>query len=272
MSTSFARAFGRAALVCLVIAASLGTVFVRRAAAAGEPPAHLPRAPRTSELVSASADGETRGHSKSEPMKLRYEGHELLAYPPAQTAASPTPVVYLHGVHGRAENGCPWFRGGASDVGWLVCPEGAVHEANGTASWGGDVYLQGAVVSRALRAVEDQGASSQPGVAVGFSQGGYVALDLVKTRQARFRGLVLIAAPEAHPSAQRLRDAGVVRVVLAAGKEDAAYAPLVEDTKRLQREGMDARFFDLGRVAHTYAAEDPSALRDAIAWASGIGE
>ena len=105
---------------------------------------------------------------------------------------------------------------------------------------------------------------------MGFSQGGYVALDLVKTRQARFRGLVLIAAPEAHPSAQRLRESGVVRVALAAGAEDAAYAPLVEDAKRLQREGMEARFYDLGRVGHTYAADDTTTLREAIAWAGGI--
>jgi predicted esterase len=270
MSISFARAFARVALVCLVTAASLGTVFVRRASAAGETSAI---SPRTTELVAAKPDGETRGHYVSTPMKLRLGGQDILAYPPVSGSASPPmAVVYLHGVHGRAENGCPWFRGGASEVGWLVCPEGAVHEANGTASWGGDVFAQGAVVSRALRAAEEHGASSEPGVAVGFSEGGYVALDLVKTHQARFRGLVLIAAPEAHPSARKLHETGVVRVALAAGSEDAAYAPLVEDTKRLQREGMDARFYDLGHVGHTYAAEDTTTLRDAIAWASGIGE
>jgi predicted esterase len=181
-------------------------------------------------------------------------------------------VVYLHGVHGRAENGCPWFRSGASELGWLVCPEGIERDANGTASWSGDVLAQGAVVSRALRTAEANGASIAPGVAIGFSQGGYVALDLVKTKQARFRGLVLIAAPEAHPSAQKLRDAGVVRVALAAGALDLAYAPLIEDTKRLQREGIEARFFDLGRIGHTYAAEDTSTLRAAVAWAGGIQE
>ncbi len=91
----------------------------------------------------------------------------------------------------------------------------------------------------------------------------------MKSGQARFRGLVLLAAPEAHPSAQKLKEAGVIRVALGAGAQDAAHAPLVDDAKRLQREGIEARFFDLGAVGHTYAAEDPAVLRDAIVWASG---
>ena len=272
MSIPFARLAARLAVVCLVIACSLATVFVRRAAA-GTSEGAVHSSARMTEVVAAKPDGSMRGHYGAAPMTLRFEGRGLLAYPPSASAASdPLTVVYLHGVHGRAENGCPWFRGGASELGWLVCPEGVAHEASGAASWGGDVFAQGAVVTHALRAARERGASSEPGVAVGFSQGGYVALDLVKTRQARFRGLVLIAAPEAHPSARKLRDAGVERVALAAGSEDAAYAPLVEDAKRLQREGMDARFFDLGRVGHTYAAEETETLREAIAWAGGIRE
>ncbi|MBX3219915.1 MAG: hypothetical protein KF795_05300 [Labilithrix sp.] len=277
MSISSSRLGARFAVFCLVVAASLGTVFVSRAkagtgASEGAPGEEGARtAARTTALSGATLGGEARGRDASTPVTLEAEGRALLAYPPsAEAAAHPMTVVYLHGIHGRAQNGCPWFRGGARELGWLVCPEAARREANGTASWGGDLAEQGAVVARATRAAEAKGASSAPGVAVGFSQGGYVALDLVKSRQARFRGLVLIAAPEAHPSAEKLRDAGVVRVALAAGSWDAAYAPLIADAKRLQREGIDARFYDLGAVGHTYAAEDPETLREAIAWAGGI--
>jgi predicted esterase len=272
MSISFSRAVARAAVVCLVTATSLGAAAStlggsNASAATTEASAH------SSELLGATFDRETRGHYASTPSKLRSAGHDLLAYPPSPSAAAhPTTVIYLHGVHGRAENGCPWFHGGASELGWLVCPEAASREPNGTASWGGDVVEQGIVVARALRAAEEQGASSEPGVAVGFSQGAYVALDLVKTHQARFRGLLLIAAPEAHPSAQKLREAGVLRVALAAGRQDAAYAPLTLDAQRLQREGIEARFYDLGNVGHTYATEETSTLREAIAWAGGIRE
>lgn len=223
------------------------------------------------ELVAAKRETEARGHYASTPVTLHAEGRSILAYPPASSAASePMTVVYLHGMRGRAENGCPWLRSGASELGWLVCPRAARDEGNGAASWGGDVLEQSAIVTRALRAAEEQGASSSAGVAVGFSQGGYVALDLVKTHLAHFRGLVLIAAPEAHPSAQKLREAGVERVALASGQLDAAYAPLVEDAKRLAREGMNVRFYDLGRVGHTYVAEETTTLSEAIAWAGGM--
>lgn len=207
---------------------------------------------------------------ESAPVKISYEGHSFLAYAPATAKRSSIPVVYLHGVNGRAENGCPHFRSGASEVGWLVCPEGVEkNEATRTASWGGDVIKQGAVVSRALKAAESKGASKEPGVVVGFSQGSYVALDLVKTNLGHFRGLVLIAAPEAHPSAKKLQAAGIERVVLAAGARDSSHDVLIADVKRLRDEGMDARFVDLGNIGHTYATEDNAVLRDAIVWAAG---
>ncbi|MBX3201297.1 MAG: hypothetical protein KF894_24390 [Labilithrix sp.] len=281
MSISSSRLGARVAVFCLVLATSLGTVFASRAAAGTESGARAAvesvsadarTSPRTTTISAATLGGETRGHYASAPVRLDADGRKLLAYPPsAEAAAHPMTVVYLHGVHGRAENGCPWFRGGASELGWLVCPEAPRREANGTASWGSDLVEQRAVVARALGAAHAEGASTEPGVAVGFSQGGYVALDLVKTQRARFRGLVLIAAP-AHPSAAHLREAGVVRVALASGARDAAYAPLIEETARLRREGIDARFYDLGAVGHTYAAEDTTTLREAIAWAGGIRE
>jgi predicted esterase len=194
----------------------------------------------------------------------------LLAYAPVKHGTART-VVYLHGVHGKAENGCPWMRAGAADVGWLVCPRGVRIDdgPTGTASWGSDLPVQGAVVAHALRAAEAAGASPEPGIAVGFSQGAYVALDLVKTRLGRFRGLVLLGAPSAHPSARRLIDAGVARIALGAGSLDPAYPIVQADVARLASEGIEARFVDLGRVGHTYVAEDPDALSDAIAWAGG---
>ena len=164
MSISLTRIAARTALVCLATAVSLGTVFVSRAAAGTAGGSSAPSV-RTTELVTAKPDAKTRSHYASSPVKLRidHERRDLLAYPPSAIAASrPMTVVYLHGLHGRPENGCPWFRGGASELGWLVCPEGAVHDANGTASWGGDVFEQSKVVSRALRAAHERGASTEP--------------------------------------------------------------------------------------------------------------
>jgi predicted esterase len=271
MSNSLSRAVRRAGFVCLAVL-SLSTISRGHAAAKTSPAVEGALRAHVVERSANVIEKTSRGHHSSAPVTLHAEGRSILAFAPppmsGESGEKPITLLYLHGAHGRAENGCPWFRAGAADLGWLVCPEGAVREESGSASWGGDVFEQSAVVSRALRAAEEHGASSEPGVVVGFSQGSYVALDLVKTHLGHFRGLVLLAAPEAHPSAQRLRDAGIERVALGAGSLDAAYAPLVEDTKRLVREGMDARFFDLGHVGHTYAAEDPEVLREAIAWAA----
>jgi predicted esterase len=160
------------------------------------------------------------------------------------------------------------MRSGASEVGWLVCPEAINADASGTWSWGADVAAQGVVVGDALSSAQAAGASAEPGVAVGFSQGSYVALDLVKMGRLKFRGLVLLGA-EMHPSAERLRAAGVARIVLGAGKQDGAYASLKEEAQKMSIDGLEVRFVDLGNVGHTYAADDVDALRSAIAWAGG---
>jgi predicted esterase len=270
---SYCRAFrrARAAVVCLVVAVLVATGLVSRAAAGTA--ADVARTTRTVDAdVTPSAGGEARGRYASARVTLRAgaDGTTIMAFPPSKAAAAhPLTVVYLHGARGRVENGCPWFRSGASELGWLVCPEAIEHQPDGSWSWGADVLAQGPVVARALHAAHAQGASKEPGVAVGFSQGSYVALDLVKARLATFRGLVLLGA-EMHPNAPTLRDRGVQRVALGAGALDGAHDSLVEQAARLNAEGLEARFFDLGRIGHSYAVEDAAILRDAIAWAGGV--
>lgn len=223
-----------------------------------------PKTARSFAPSKTALESEARGHHESSPIKVG----KHLAYAPPAAKGNATTVVYLHGAHGRAEKGCPWMRSGASEVGWLVCPEAIVPDAGGTWSWGADVAAQGVVVDGALASARAVGASGEPGVAVGFSQGSYVALDLVKTGRARFRGLVLLGA-EMHPSPARLRDAGVKRIVLGAGTQDGTYASMKAEATRMAIDGLEVRFVDLGNVGHTYAAENTDALRAAIAWAGG---
>ena len=223
-------------------------------------------APRTarkaSELVT-NADAHARGKIPFDPIAI--DG--VLAYAPP-TRTRDRVVVYLHGIHGRAENGCPHLRAGASSVGWLVCPEANVVEAPGF-TWGGSVSDKRAIVSRAEQAAYARGADpSKPGVIVGFSQGSYVALELVRARLGRYEGLVLLGA-DVEPDARELARAGVRRVVLGSGDRDAPRAALERTAARLRKEGVEARFTSLGAVGHTYVAEDPAALADAIAWAGG---
>lgn len=263
MGFTVTRAATRAVVVCLVIVGLLATAFRPTSASAST------KARATFVIPKVGRTAARRDVDRVVATKLHTEEGALLAYAPAKSASQePSTVVYLHGVRGLAERGCPHMRNGASAVGWLVCPEAIEKDEAGTYSWGADVFEQSAVVASALKAARAQGASAKPGVAVGFSQGGFVAIDLVTARLAKFRGLVILGA-DVHPNPKTLKAAGVVRIALGAGKADATYASLQGETSRLASEGIDARFFDLGDVGHTYAAENTQALRTAIAWAGG---
>src|SRR5215207_6529888 len=99
----------KTAVICLSIAAVCASVFVSQAAAAPAPARQGHELDHARTRLGVTSRGKT-----ASPVVVS----GVLAYPAAD-AAKPT-VVYLHGIHGRAENGCPWMRAGD---GWLVCPE-----------------------------------------------------------------------------------------------------------------------------------------------------
>ncbi len=205
----------------------------------------------------------------SDPVVASANGDTMLAFPPAPRAAAQATFVYLHGIHGRADKGCPTFRSGASELGWLVCPEALVEGPTGFYSWGGDSTAHARVLESSVALARANGASKEMPVVIGFSQGSFVIVDLLETSRARARAVVLLGA-DVHPSVARLRDAGVERVVLGSGAKDAPYRKLRAEVARLEAEGMPARFVDLGRVGHTYATEQPEELRAALLWAGGV--
>jgi predicted esterase len=252
--------------VCLALGVAFGVVlgtFTSLAAARPEARAH-----RVGAQTNARSDDHARAKVPAQPLVLHDDDGTILAFPPRAAAAKrPMTVVYLHGVHGRPENGCPWLRDGASELGWLVCPRANERLPNDTFSWSGSVAQQRAVVARAERAAVAEGADGDAdGVLVGFSQGAFVALDLTARRLGQVRGLVLIGA-DVSPSRAMLEASGVNRIVLAAGDLDASSAPMKRAAEHLRREGVDVRFVSLGRIGHSYATTEKEALRDAIVWA-----
>jgi predicted esterase len=253
-------------VVGLAFAAETGA---REARGRGHAHAHV-----TNAGARTTMDEAIRTKYPTRPLALPAGDATILAFPPAWASSDPArargarslTVVYLHGIHGLPQNGCPWLASGASELGWLVCPAANTQLANGTFSWGGTVAAQRDVVARAERAAQDSGADPDAAnVLVGFSQGAYVALDLVHARLGRVRGLVLIGAAVA-PSRAMLEAGGVSRIVLAAGDLDGASAPMKRAAARLVREGMDARFVSLGAIGHSYETTEKEALRDAIVW------
>lgn len=183
----------------------------------------------------------------------------------------PTPgapgIVYLHGICGRAENGCGHFASGAGA--WLLCPHAPNACAGGGESWG-DPRKAAEIVRGAesdLAASTRVPAGPHGRILVGFSQGGYVARAIYDERPSTFRGVMVLGADVRFNRAE-LERAGVRRVALGAGRFDATWAPLRRAWATLAAEGFPVRFVDLGDVGHTYVAApaSASAIPDALAW------
>ncbi len=231
----------------------------------------------TGALVSSEAAGAS-GPSEGVPITVRGGRLPVYAYPPARGEASETakepgarPVtIYLHGICGDPGNGCPYFKDGVTSSSWLLCPSAPTPCPGGGATWSGPFATEEAAIRKAEEETEAMhpGAvdTTKPHILIGFSQGGYLGRSELRANPGRYRGALFIGA-DVEVTAKDLRDAGVKRIALGAGRFDGTYRPLAANAERLRAEGFPVRFVDLGKVGHTYApATDEPVLRDALAW------
>jgi predicted esterase len=191
---------------------------------------------------------------------------------PPLDRTTPRPVsFYLHGICGAPAPGCHYFREGLTERDWLLCPRAPASCGGGASSWRSAASTH-RVLSEATaelaRAAPGQVDTAAPGVLVGFSQGAYQTLALLRQRPGHFRGAVFIGA-FVHPTRAELEAAGVRRVVLAAGQRDGTHRAMLRAAQALEREGFPVRFLELGPVGHTFApAAGTPGWRDALAWVS----
>lgn len=234
---------------CALLAVMLASSFVPRLAAAHDP--------RVSALARPGAS----------LVRIAGGASPVYAVAPAPGAEAAPTAIYLHGIRGRPENGCPWFASEA--FGWLVCPAATHAHGDGTFSWARSP-ANGLMADNAEALAAARGAHSGPSVLVGFSQGAHVAARLAAERPSRYRALVLIGASVPLDAAVLVRS-GVGRVGLVAGDYDAASAPMRRAVGALGEAGVAVRFVSLGRVGHTYVPETPThaaALTEVLAWAA----
>jgi predicted esterase len=199
----------------------------------------------------------------------------LLKTDAVESAKSPSPmVVYLHGMCGGPEHGCGYFRDKVPDAAWLVCPTAPSACPGGGTQWHGPLSSRAAVLADA----EKRLLSEHPGqvdaargrVLIGFSQGAYLARDLLRAEPGRYRGVLFIGA-DIQLAAETLRAAGVKRAAFASGQFDMMRRPLERAAASLTAEKFPARFVDLGRVGHTYVpAADDSVLRETLSWLDAV--
>jgi predicted esterase len=198
----------------------------------------------------------------------------LLVYTPAAAGRARSRIVLLHGMCDVPEAECPAFAGGSTADRLLVCPRADLLCEGGGASWSGASRRRSELVETALSRVEAALPERAPERAgdtlVGFSLGGFAALDVAEKTAGRFRYLVLIGA-RVEPDALRLQKAGVEAVLLAAGERDMTRAHMAGLAERLRRRGVRARFSSLGNVGHAFADDMDAWFASALDWLENGG-
>jgi predicted esterase len=179
------------------------------------------------------------------------------------------PLVMLHGMCDVPENECPWFAGPATADRAVVCPRANLACDGGGALWSGRgetrVAALEASLTRAEKAAPAGMESAEKPTLVGFSLGSFVALEVAERSPGRYRQLLLIAA-RVEPNAAKLRAAGIESVLLAAGDHDLTKTHLEGVARRLNKQGMRARFVSLGPVGHRFAPDMDKWLEHSLAF------
>ena len=176
-------------------------------------------------------------------------------------------AVFLHGMCALPEWECPVFQGATSSS-WLLCPPGPAACDGGGAMWVGTgpqlekrVDKSVALLSTSVADKLDLGRR----VLIGYSLGAPAALRIALAQPGRWQRLMIVNAGT-EPSAAQLRKAGITRVALVAGEQDATAAKLKKTQKRLAASGVDARYFSMGKVGHYFDATSAERLNEALRW------
>jgi predicted esterase len=201
----------------------------------------------------------------------RLTGSWGVAYPPSDASAPRAPIVYLHGMWATPEDSCPLLAPAATARGFLVCPRGNSPSSPEGRMWTGTYATVAPWVHSAL----DTASALSPGALdrqaagtlVGYSNGAYFAAEIAMHEPGRWPGLVLLSM-RLDLDADKLRAAGVRRVVLAAGDRDGSRASMRAQAARLSEAGLSARFMSLGDVGHELPVPPgiDATLAEALAW------
>lgn len=196
----------------------------------------------------------------------------VLAYPARRASASPRPpVVMLHGMCDEPEWECPHFASATTDHGFLVCPRANLRCDGGGSIWSGDPRFAASIeasIARVAADYPDHVDASASRTLIGFSLGAIRAVELANTGDGRWRSVIAIGA-KVYPRAERLRRAGVQRIVLAAGDHDMMKWHMVGEAKKLARAGFPVAFMSMGKVGHTFPKDLEARMKRALAWAGG---
>jgi pimeloyl-ACP methyl ester carboxylesterase len=167
------------------------------------------------------------------------------------------------------ERACRHFASTVTQGGWLLCPRARQRCDGGGSTWpqrGFDRQIEAGI--ERVRERYPGELDDERRTLIGFSLGAFRALDLAHDARGRYPRVILIGA-RIYPDAERLRAAGVERLLLAAGDWDMMRGHMEGRTRALVRRGFPAAFQRYGAVGHAFPADFPRLLQRGLAWIGG---
>lgn len=214
----------------------------------------------TTTIATATATASAAPRSSSGPWGIAHTPRDV---------SRPRPVVlYMHGMWASPEDSCSFFEEAAAPHGFLVCARGNAPLGAGN-MWGGADASVAARVGVAIDAADALAPGmvdrTAPGTLIGFSNGAAYAVRIALAQPGRWSGLVLMAM-DLVVDAERLKRAGIARIVFAAGDLDGSRASLERASRAANTAGLPSRYVSLGPVGHHFAKDMVAKMTDAIAW------
>jgi predicted esterase len=180
-------------------------------------------------------------------------------------------VANLHGLCNPPGYACGYWTRAASEVGFLVCPEGNSRCGPGAynaPTWTESFEAMSEDLERAVEATSNAypGEITREGsVLTGFSRGAYAAAAIASAHPSRWRYLVLVEA-DVTLTVPMLRQAGVKSVAMLAGERGSQVAGEKATCESLAKQGYPARLFVMPKVGHAYSADIDERMREALAF------
>jgi predicted esterase len=190
---------------------------------------------------------------------------------PASTSSPQRLVANLHGLCNPPGYACGYWTRAASEVGFLVCPEGNSRCGPGAAAaptWTESFETMSEDLERAVEATSDAypGEITREGsVLTGFSRGAYAAAAIALAHRGRWRFLVLVEG-DVTLTVARLRQAGVRAVAMLAGEWGSQLAGERTTCDSLAKQGYPIQLFVMPKVGHAYSADIDERMRQALAF------
>jgi len=183
-------------------------------------------------------------------------------------------IATLHGQCGSPSYACGTWIDAGTERGFMVCPTGNEHCTSpiGPPMWDESFQLmerdleRGISVAQSRVRARDAGAFSRDDeVLVGYSRGGWAAIEIVSYHPGRWPYLILIEADVTIKKAYL--DACKVRAVaMVAGEHGTELPGEQKSVDALKAAGFPAEIFVMPNTAHLYSANMDDVMRQALAF------